>query len=124
MAPIINRLLLLTLAVTLTLAWPGGRKPARFAKTDDREITPEELNILESELPPEIPVKPAKPIPDPNGDEDLFAKKGKKDPNDVILQPSDSIMAQMEKEMVDFLPEKMLSLDLLAKTDEVFLQDL
>lgn len=42
----------------------------------------------------------------------------------MILQPSDSIMLQMEKEMVDFLPEKMLSLELLAKTDEAFLQDL
>ena len=47
MAPIINRLLLLSLAIVITFAWPGGRKPTRFAKSDDREITPEELNILE-----------------------------------------------------------------------------
>jgi hypothetical protein len=42
----------------------------------------------------------------------------------MLLSPSDNIMAQMEKEMQDFLPEKMLSMDLPAKSDEVFLQDL
>jgi hypothetical protein len=88
------------------------------------------LNLLELELPLEIPVKHVKPIQAIDGeDQSVFAKKGKYSPSQedgayMVPPVVDSVMTQMEKEMADFLPEKMLSMDLYAKSDEVFLQDL
>jgi hypothetical protein len=65
-----KKFILLSLLVPLIYAWPGSKK-VPYSKDDNREITPEELQVLENELPPEIPK-----VKQPSGDSSLFAKKG------------------------------------------------
>lgn len=43
----VKRLLILSLLLPALLAWPGSRKVPKYSQTDDREITPEELSVLE-----------------------------------------------------------------------------
>lgn len=41
-------------------------------------------------------------------------------PSDPVTEEDEKLMKQWEDQMADFIPEKMLSMDLAGKTDEVW----
>ena len=74
----------------------------------DRGISPEELKIIEQEIQDAIDSKEKEQVPSAP----ILREDG-----EVVKE--DNLMQKWDKQMADFVPEKMFTMDIVGKTDEV-----